>query len=190
MLFKRKRILESLVSNYQELKEKYYILKHEYKKLNKSFANYENALNYKIEHEFERRFFTYKLPEGQNIVIIFDNNYNFIGPDETLKINCKIFVDGTINAPLILSKNDKKCKGISITDINCGKYKNRGIGTFIINGLVETLKEMDINQISARLSPYDYSSKDKLYNFYINKNGFILKEELTENSWGTVIKYI
>jgi len=33
-------------------------------------------------------------------------------------------------------------------------------------------------------------NKDKLYNFYLNKNGFQLEEELTEHKWGHVKKVI
>jgi len=45
-----------------------------------------------------------------------------------------------------------------------------------------------ITSVTARLSSIDYERKNQLYRYYIDKNGFELVQELTEERWGIVTK--
>ncbi|WP_028778755.1 hypothetical protein [Shimazuella kribbensis] len=78
-----------------------------------------------------------------------------------------------------------------ILDINLGmhgKHNSRGIGTNLISTICTVLRGYGVKKVQAYLVSNDFDRKDQLYNFYINKNGFELKQELTEDSAGLVEK--
>jgi len=143
------------------------------------------------------------LPEGQEVLLIFDverENSNIeqayfaekqMEPKKYSRmIYSTVFVDGKAFSPLLLKPIYANSNGIEIDDINSNDKKGRGIGTALLQGLFEVLKEEGIEQVSATLSSVDYPVKQKLYRFYLEMNGFILDRELTDKAWGKVVKYL
>lgn len=173
------------------------------KNLEVSISNLKNALNHKTEETFKKHFFTCNLEEGQTIVILFEEETEHntelqekliqmgLNPKKhSRKLECVVFVDGKKEMPLLIDDiyaGEVKAK---IGDINCGNYKNRGIGSLIVQNLCDVLKRMGVESLSASLSPVDYHNKEKLYNFYLMKNKFDLIRELTKDKWGLVSKKI
>ncbi|TDL64480.1 hypothetical protein E2R58_22795 [Paenibacillus amylolyticus] len=171
------------------------------KKMRLSALNLQNAINYKQPEDFNRHVFICNLNEGQQVVIIFDEELEysqelqqkFIDRDRSplkhsREIECVVFVDGEKEQPLLMKHVFGGSNNAEIEDINCGKFTNRGIGTYILQNLFIVLKGMGIETVKASLSTVDYHKKDKLYNFYLEKNGFNLIRELTEDKWGLVSK--
>ncbi|OPY61141.1 MAG: hypothetical protein A4E56_02248 [Pelotomaculum sp. PtaU1.Bin065] len=151
-----------------------------------SVQNITNAVNYNCSADFEKYTYLCELPEGQHIAIIFEIEREH--SQNARNADCTIFVDGEKKDPILLKKLFRNRDSIEIEDFNCMDYKGRGIGTFVVQKLAEMLKSYDIKKITAKMSPVDYEKKDRLYNFYINKNGFRLVRELTKDKWGFVVK--
>ncbi len=174
------------------------------KNIDMSNSNFTKALSYKALNSGKRYTSISKLNDGQEIVIIFDEKDISCSIEyydktvgckiedyiEALNFECTTFIDGEIFDPILLSRFYKGNKKIEIDPIDCGKYKQRGLGTCVIQSLVNVLNNYGIEELIAKLSTVDYCNKDDLYNFYLNKNGFDLVSELTENSWGLVVKKI
>lgn len=171
------------------------------KKLELSVSNLQNAINYKEQADFKRHFFICNLNEGQKIVIILDEELehsqelqqelidrNLNPLKHSREIECVVFVDGKQEMPLLMKDIFAGSLKAETEDINCGNYTNRGIGSHVVQNLCIVLKEMGIEKLNASLSTVDYHKKDKLYNFYLDKNGFDLVRELTEDKWGLVSK--
>jgi hypothetical protein len=69
-----------------------------------------------------------------------------------------------------------------------GEYNSKGIGTNLIDTICIVLRGYGVKKVQAYLTPNDFDRKNQLYNFYIAKNGFVLKQKLTEDSAGLVEK--
>jgi hypothetical protein len=144
-----------------------------------------------------------EINDGQQIVVMFDEKWTYsieyfdkkpLSDKEPYikvrELRCTVFIDGETFDPILLNPICKQNKKAVIDPIDCYKYKGRGVGTSVIQSLVKILKGLNIEELRASLSTIDYHNRDKLYNFYINKNGFELIHELTEDSWGLVVKKI
>jgi len=117
---------------------------------------------------------------------IYDIN-NYIS---NLALECRVYVDGTVIDPMLLSKLYIGDKEIKIEEINLGRNVGRGIGTLIIQLLSDILPNYGIDQLIAPISSVDYSVKERLYKFYCVMNGFKMEREVTKDKWGVAIKYI
>lgn len=192
-----------LRQSYQELNDKNKELEREKEISELSLKNMAKALTYQTPVDGKRHIFVRSIDHDQRIVLIFDEEYHYIleyfdqkplvNKDPYISsrnIECTAFIDGSIYDPLSMDPIFQSEKRVEIIDINSGKYTGRGLGTCVIQCLEKVLKEIDINELEARLSPVDFHNKDKLYNFYINKNGFNLIDELTEHKRGRVKKFI
>lgn len=212
MLWKTMKRLRWDSKFYRELNERLLEVNHELReKINEdekiveelelSVLNLQNALNYKQQDEFKRHLFICNLDEGQKIVILFDEELehsqelqqklidsNLRPLKYSRKLECVVFVDGKKETPLLMDNIFAGQVKATIGDINCGNFKNRGIGSFVVQNLCIILKGMGIESVNASLSTVDYHKKDKLYNFYLHKNEFHLVRELTEDRWGLVSK--
>lgn len=174
-----------------------------------SNQNLQNALLYKPLKDGKRHVYICEVKNSeydnkmQQIVIIFDEIWTYsleyfdqkplCDKDSYInerEIRCEVFIDGEVYDPLLLSHIYKTNKSVEIEDIDCGKYKNRGLGTCIIERLTIILKELGIEKIKAPISCTDFWKKDMLYKFYIEINGFDLVKEVTETEWGLAIKKI
>jgi hypothetical protein len=166
-----------------------------------SVKNLINMVNYNCPDDCVKYTYVCELPEGQHIGIIFEIEREYSQETQiSLKeknlphlrssryVECTVFVDGDKKDPILLKKLFSNSDSIEIDVINCMDCRGRGIGTLVVQKLAETLKSYDIKKIRAKMSMVDYKNKDKLYNFYINKNGFKLVNELTEDKWGLVVK--
>ncbi|MCM3574718.1 hypothetical protein M3172_16090 [Mesobacillus subterraneus] len=168
-----------------------------------SLNNFRGGLLFSNRDGYKRYFKSRFLPEGQEILLIFDvereNSHleQVYYTDKQMKpkkdsrmIYATVLVDGKAFSPLLLKPIYANSNGIEIDDINSNDNKGRGIGTALLQGLFEVLKEEGVEQVFASLSPVDYPKKQQLYRFYLEKNGFVLKKELTDNAWGKVVKYL
>ncbi|UHA72890.1 hypothetical protein [Paenibacillus sp. 481] len=168
-----------------------------------SIANLKNALSYKLKDGFKPHFFTCVLKGGQSIVILFEeeleyshefqqklknSNPNASSLKRCRDLKCIVFIDRVQQRPLIMDSIYAGEASVKLTDINCGHYKNRGVGSFVVDHLCTVLKGMGVESVDASLSTVDYRNKKKLYNFYVTKNGFELIRDLTEDEWGHVSK--
>lgn len=196
-------LYKSLLSSYQILNdEKKKILEEQEANLI-TITNLENSIKFPIQNEYIR-YSNITVIEDQKIVIIIDVENEFsqemqiirkeMGLKEIAKscrtIECWAFIDGKLVDPLLVERIFKDRRTIEIKDINCKKYKGKGLGTEVLKFLFEILVSLGIEEVYAKLSPVDFEVRDKLYNFYINKNGFELDKELTSDSWGLVRKKI
>lgn len=107
-----------------------------------------------------------------------------------ISLECMVYIGNKIIQPLILSEIIIGNELIEIEDINLGQYTGKGVGTSIIQFLSEVVLNYGVNKIKAKISPYDYDVKNRLNHFYCEKNKFVMKKEVTRNSWGVAIKYI
>lgn len=197
-------LYNQLIENYQEMQDQNEVLKNNIINVELSNKNLKNALIYKSLEDGKRHISIGSIDNGeQEVAIVFDEKWTYTNDYfnqqplcdkepyiKTKKLNCIAFLDGKTFDPILLSAIDKDSKSVAISSIDCGKYKGRGLGTCVIQSLTETLKELEIEELKASLSPVDYNSKTQLYNFYIRMNGFVLISELTEDSWGKVVKKI
>jgi len=103
-----------------------------------------------------------------------------------------IFYDGNqLERCLIIEKYNYGDKHVEIDNINLGidgPYVNKGLGTSLMQSLCKVLQTLGVETVTARLSSVDYKRKSQLYRYYIDKNGFELVQELTEEQWGIVTK--
>lgn len=193
----------SQIENNKELRTKVKNIEKNEKILNLSATNLMNALSFKPLKDGKRYVDVYTLEDGQQIVIIFDEEWTYTIEYfdqqplcekepyiQSRELHCMAFIDGKTFDPILLRPIYKEYNSAVIDPIDCGRYKGRGLGTCVIKSLVKILKEINVTELRASLSTVDYHKKEKLYNFYINRNGFELVRELTENSWGLVIKKI
>jgi translation initiation factor 2 beta subunit (eIF-2beta)/eIF-5 len=168
-----------------------------------SIKNFKNALEEPPNDDYKSHFRINSLEDEQQIIILFEEEKEYDSDMQSLlkekgldskkfsrELDCTVFIDGKKFDPILLAPIFKDQQHLEIQDINCMNYKGRGVGTYTIRFLEEILKEIGINKIFAKLSPVDYKNKEKLYNFYINKNGFTLKKELTSSTSGLVEKQI
>lgn len=194
---------KALLNTNKDLRNKLKVIEENQYNSNLSATNLINALSFKPLRDGKRHIDIYTLDDNQKIVVIFDEEYlysieYFDQPPlsekepyiQSRKLHCMAFIDGTTFDPILLNPIYKDSKTAVIDPIDCGKYTGRGLGTCVIQSLVKILDEIGVKELKASLSTVDYNKKDKLYNFYINKNGFQLKHELTKDSWGLVIKTI
>lgn len=197
------RSQKSQIENNTKLRNKIKELEFNHNMLDLSVTNLKNALSFKPLQDGKRHIDVYTLDEGQEIVVIFDEIYRYkmeyfeqnpLCKKEpyikSINLRCMTFIDGTTHDPILLDTIGINNKFAIIDPIDCGKHKGRGLGTCVIQSLSRILKQMNVKELRASLSINDYHKKDKLYNFYIDNNGFELINELTEDSWGLVIKYI
>ena len=196
--------IENLLEKNSELHNLNRDFKHQVKKNELSYKNLKSALLYKQLDDGKRHISLGSIDGGeQEVVIFFDEEWNYTSEYfkqnplcnkepfiRTIKLNCLVFIDGKTFDPILISEIAKNSTSVTMSSIDCGKYKGRGLGTCVIKHLTEILKVLKIEELKASLSPHDYKSKPQLYNFYINMNGFELLSELTEDSWGKVIKKI
>lgn len=169
-----------------------------------SISNLTNALAYKLSSEKKGYYFTKTIAQNQEIAIVFKEEYTFtkelfeqkplVDPTpyiSTRYLDCIVFMDNTKHYPIELESIGKNQKTVEILSIDCNGYRGRGVGTCVIQCLESVLKQIGgVEEIKAKLSTVDIAEKDRLYNFYVNKNGFHLERELTENQWGLVKKRI
>ena len=191
-LREKNRVLIECNSDYKHQEENYAM----------SMKNLENALKNKSKDSEYRYISIFMLSEGQKIVVSFDKEYIYDleyfkqkvdcrKEDYISRINlrCTCFVDGNIVHDLLTMNSIMKGSSVAIIDIiDCGRYKDRGIGTCIMTSLCDVLKELQVEELRAKLSPVDYKVKDKLYHFYSVLNGFEIVKDIQENKWGLAVK--
>lgn len=107
-----------------------------------------------------------------------------------LLLECRVYVDGKIIDPILLSRLYSGNKMIEIENIDLGVNVGRGIGTLIIQFLSEILPNYGVEELVASISTVDYSVKERLHNFYCMINGFNMEREVTNDKWGLAIKYL
>lgn len=194
---------EGLIEKNRHLKIEIDNLKRENKKAQKGIENLTKAIEYQTDPEHKKLLYIHEDKWKQKFVIMFleelEHPYELqqelaekrIAPTKhSRELKCTVFIDGQVRYPLLMGKLFRDFKKIELEDINCLEYKNRGIGTLIIQSLVEVLETMGVHEVYAKISTVDYDVRDKLYNFYCTKNGFHLVKEVTGNSRGKVSRQV
>ncbi|MGM0805572.1 MAG: GNAT family N-acetyltransferase [Bacillota bacterium] len=166
-----------------------------------SIQNLKQAIHYKGLEGSNSLIRVCQLSEGQEIVVLIkveeehsielQKQLQDIGADHrktNRQIECTVFIDGKSFDPMLVSDIFRDRNSLELEDINTGNFKGRGVGTYALQHLLDVLKEIGIKKVYAFLSTVDYSNRKKLYNFYVNKNGFSLVKELTKTSNGKVEK--
>lgn len=105
-------------------------------------------------------------------------------------IRILIFFKGKIYDNFLIRLDEERglCE---IEDIDISEISNRGIASICLNNLEKVLaKSGHFSRIIAGLAPRDYEKRKHLYHFYSTKNGFIIKREVTRNTWGLVEKVL
>lgn len=102
-------------------------------------------------------------------------------------IECRVFYNGEVLQPMILNYYEKTAV---IKDINLERNTGQGIGSAVVRNMCKYLENKNIYKIVAEISIHDYDVKERLYNFYVDRNNFVLEKDVKMNEWGKVIKYL
>ncbi|WP_133304985.1 hypothetical protein [Paenibacillus pinisoli] len=144
--------------------------------------NMSNASKFMLKEDFKRHFYIYDIEESQELVILFDEEKEYnneiqrrlsslrLNPLKHLRqLKCRIFVDNESFEPIILGSIFRGQNYVKVEEFNLRTKKGRGIGTLILDCLVEVLRNMEIERLDAPLSTVDYKKRKSYITFILRR---------------------